>query len=253
MRKIIIAGNWKMNKSPNEALAFIENLPEHIKNEKKVEMVVAGTFLCLEKLVEASQGTNIGISAQNMYWENNGAFTGEVSGKMLKDLGCKYVIIGHSERRQFFGENDISVNVKTKKALELDLVPIVCVGETLGERENNQTDAVVSSQVELALNGIKLNQGNSEKLVIAYEPVWAIGTGKTCDTKEAERVIAMIRGIVAKNYGSDVANGVRILYGGSAKPENIKELVSAGNIDGGLVGGASLEPSSFAKLVENVK
>ncbi|MFN8672499.1 MAG: triose-phosphate isomerase [Candidatus Sericytochromatia bacterium] len=253
MRKIIIAGNWKMNKSPNEALAFIENLPEHIKNEKKVEMVVAGTFLCLEKLVEASQGTNIGISAQNMYWENNGAFTGEVSGKMLKDLGCKYVIIGHSERRQFFGENDISVNVKTKKALELDLVPIVCVGETLGERENNQTDAVVSSQVELALNGIKLNQGNSEKLVIAYEPVWAIGTGKTCDTKEAERVIAMIRGILAKSYGSEVANGVRILYGGSAKPENIKELVSAGNIDGGLVGGASLEPSSFAKLVENVK
>ncbi|MEK7431618.1 MAG: triose-phosphate isomerase [Cyanobacteriota bacterium] len=252
MRKIIIAGNWKMNKSPNEACSFFESLSDKIKSEKKVEMILCSTFLCLDSLCKISENSTVSIGAQNMYWENNGAFTGEVSGTMLKALGCKYVIIGHSERRQFFGENDISVNLKTKKALEIDLFPIVCVGETLAERETNQTDNIVSSQVELALNGVKINQGNAEKLVLAYEPVWAIGTGKTCDTKEAERVCSMIRKILVKNYGSETAERVRILYGGSAKPENIKELVSAGNIDGGLVGGASLDPVSFSKLVENV-
>lgn len=252
MRKIIIAGNWKMNKTPNEAELFFEKIPSSIRNDKKVEKIICATFLCLDRLSHTLLNTHIGLGAQNMYWENSGAFTGEISGAMIKEIGCQYVIIGHSERRQFFGDNDVSVNTKTKKALELSLVPIVCVGETLAERENNQTDNVVSSQMEMALNGIKINLGNAEKIVVAYEPVWAIGTGKTCDTKEAERVCAMIRSILSKNYGAEVAQEIRILYGGSAKPENIRELVSAGNIDGGLIGGAALDPASFTKLVENV-
>lgn len=252
MRKVIIAGNWKMNKTPNEAELFFEKIPSSIRNDKKVEKVICATFLCLDRLSHAISNSHVGLGAQNMYWENSGAFTGEISGSMLKEIGCQYVIIGHSERRQFFGDNDVSVNTKTKKALDLSLIPIVCVGETLAERENNQTDNVVSSQIEMGLKGIKINLGNAEKIVIAYEPVWAIGTGKTCDTKEAERVCAMIRGILSKNYGTEVAQEVRILYGGSAKPENIRELISAGNIDGGLIGGAALDPVSFTKLVENV-
>lgn len=252
MRKVVIAGNWKMNKTPNEAELFFEKIPSSIRNEKKVEKVICASFLCLDRLNTVLLHSNIGLGAQNMYWENSGAFTGEISGTMLKEVGCKYVIIGHSERRQFFGDNDVSVNTKTKKALELSLIPIVCVGETLAEREDNQTDNVISNQIEIALNSVKINLGNAENIIIAYEPVWAIGTGKTCDTKEAERVCSMIRGILAKNYGTEVAQEIRILYGGSAKPENIKELVSAGNIDGGLIGGAALDPVSFSKLVENV-
>jgi triosephosphate isomerase len=252
MRKPIIAGNWKMNKSPDEALAFVEGLSDSIKKEKKVEMVVCSTFLCLDRLSNALKGSNIGLGAQNMYWEDNGAFTGEVSGKMLSDLGCGYVLIGHSERRQFFAENDISVNMKTKKALELGLKPIVCVGETLAERESGKTDEVVKTQIQSGLNGLRVNSGNAENLIIAYEPVWAIGTGKTCDTPEANRVIAMIRGLLAQLFSQETANQIRILYGGSAKPENIRELISTSDIDGGLVGGASLEAKSFSKLVENI-
>lgn len=252
MRKPIIAGNWKMNKSPAEALSFVEALPESIKKEKRVEMVVCSTFLCLDRLSQSLKDSNIGLGAQNMYWEDNGAFTGEVSGKMLSDLGCNYVIIGHSERRQYFSENDISVNMKTKKALELGLKPIVCVGETLAERESGKTDEVVKTQIEAGLNGLRVNSGNAENLIIAYEPVWAIGTGKTCDTPEANRVIAMIRTLLAKLFSQETANQIRILYGGSAKPENIRELISTSDIDGGLVGGASLEAKSFTKLVENI-
>lgn len=252
MRKPIIAGNWKMNKSPDEALAFVEGLSDSIKKEKKVEMVVCSTFLCLDRLSHALKDSNIGLGAQNMYWEDNGAFTGEVSGKMLSDLGCGYVLIGHSERRQYFAENDISVNMKTKKALELGLKPIVCVGETLAERESGKTDEVVKTQIQSGLNGLRVNSGNAENLIIAYEPVWAIGTGKTCDTPEANRVIAMIRGLLAQLFSQDTANQIRILYGGSAKPENIRELISTSDIDGGLVGGASLESKSFSKLVENI-
>lgn len=252
MRRPIIAGNWKMNKNLNEALDFVEKIPNNIKGEKKVEMVVCSTFLCLDRLAQALKNTTIGLGAQNMYWENSGAFTGEVSGSMLKDIGCKYVIIGHSERRQFFGDNDISVNMKVKKALELDLKPIMCVGESLAERESGKTDEVVVNQLVAGLNGIKINAGSAENFIVAYEPVWAIGTGKTCDSDEANRVIALIRNTLTNQYSKDVSDKVRILYGGSAKPENIRELLSKSDIDGGLIGGASLEANSFAKLVENI-
>ncbi len=252
MRKPVIAGNWKMNKTPDEAVDFVEKLSFSIRNEKKVEMVICAPFLCLERLSNILSGTNIATGAQNMYWENSGAFTGEISGTMLKAIGCSHVIIGHSERRQFFGDNDISVNMKVKKALEIGLVPIMCVGETLAEREAGSTDQIVVSQIETGLSGIKVNQGSAEKFIIAYEPVWAIGTGKTCDTSEANRVISLIRNTLARQYQNEVAGNIRILYGGSAKPENIRELLATSDIDGGLIGGASLEPSSFSKLVENI-
>jgi triosephosphate isomerase len=252
MRKPIIAGNWKMNKTPEEAAAFFENLPFAIRNEKKVEMVICPPFLCLDRLSKAMEGTSITLGAQNMHWENNGAFTGEISASMLKAAGCAWVLIGHSERRQFFGDNDIGVNLKLKKAMDTGLKPIMCIGETLSERESGNTDQVIVSQLETGLSGIKLNQGSAENFVIAYEPVWAIGTGKTCDSTEANRVIALIRNTLAKHYQNAVADEVRILYGGSAKPENIRELLSMSDIDGGLIGGASLEPGSFVKLVENI-
>jgi triosephosphate isomerase len=251
MRKIIIAGNWKMNKTSQEALHFLDELSESIKTQNKVEAVICPTYLCLDKMSDKLKNSNIKLGAQNMYWEKNGAFTGEVSGEMLKDLGCEYVIIGHSERRQFFFENDIVVNLKVKKALEIGLKPIVCVGETLEERENNKTDEIISLQVENGLKGLNIIS-KSESLVIAYEPVWAIGTGKTCKSEEANRVISLIRNTLKKIFGTSVSENVRILYGGSVKPDNIKELISMSDIDGGLVGGASLEAKSFEKLVENV-
>lgn len=251
MRKIIIAGNWKMNKTSQEALHFLDDLSESVKTQNKVETVICPTYLCLDKMSDKLKNSNIKLGAQNMYWEKNGAFTGEVSGEMLKDSGCEYVIIGHSERRQFFFENDISVNLKVKKALEIGLKPIMCVGETLEERENNKTDEIISLQVENGLKGLNIIS-KSGSLVIAYEPVWAIGTGKTCKSEEANRVIALIRNTLKKIFGTSVSENVRILYGGSVKPDNIKELVSMSDIDGGLVGGASLEAKSFEKLVENV-
>jgi triosephosphate isomerase len=215
-------------------------------------MVICPPFLCLDRLSKAMEGTSITLGAQNMHWENNGAFTGEISASMLKAAGCAWVLIGHSERRQFFGDNDIGVNLKLKKAMDTGLKPIMCIGETLSERESGNTDQVIVSQLETGLSGIKLNQGSAENFVIAYEPVWAIGTGKTCDSTEANRVIALIRNTLAKHYQNAVADEVRILYGGSAKPENIRELLSMSDIDGGLIGGASLEPGSFVKLVENI-
>jgi triosephosphate isomerase len=251
MRKTIIAGNWKMNKTSKEALNFIDELSDSIKMQNKIETIICPTYVCLDKMSDKLKNYNIKLGAQNMYWEKSGAFTGEVSGEMLKDLGCEYVIIGHSERRQLFFENDITVNLKVKKALEIGLRPIMCVGETLHERENNKTDEIISLQIENGLRGLNLN-GKSESLVIAYEPVWAIGTGKTCKSEEANRVISLIRNILKKNFGSTFSESVRILYGGSVKPENIKELVSMPDIDGGLVGGASLDAKSFEKLVENV-
>ncbi len=252
MRKPIIAGNWKMNKTPSEAMAFLESLPDSILDEKRVESVVCASFLCLDKMSAFLSDKKVSLGAQDMYWEDNGAYTGQVSGKMLKAIGCNYVIVGHSERRQYFGENDISVNLKVKKALDLGLRPIMCVGETLAERESGTTDTVIVNQTELGLKDIKVGQNSAENLVLAYEPVWAIGTGKTCDTKEANRVISLIRETLSKQYGKSVSDNIRILYGGSAKPENIRELISTSDIDGGLVGGASLEVSSFVKLVENI-
>jgi triosephosphate isomerase len=252
LRKPIIAGNWKMNKTADEAIEFFENLPFSIRNEKRVEMVVCPPFICLDRLNKALSGTNIALGAQNMHWENNGAFTGEISAAMLKATGCSFVLLGHSERRQFFGDNDIGINLKIKKVLETGLKPVMCIGETLAEREAGNTDQVIVRQLDTGLSGIKLHQGSADNFVIAYEPVWAIGTGKTCDSNEANRVIALIRRTLAGYYQNDVADRVRILYGGSAKPENIRELLSMSDIDGGLIGGASLDPGSFTKLVENI-
>jgi len=251
MRKIVIAGNWKMYKTSDEALSFVESLPTSVKNEKRLEMVICAPFISLESINRAIRDTHIKTGAQNMYWEKEGAYTGEISGEMLRSSGCSYVIIGHSERRQYFGENDISVNLKVKKAMEIGLRPIMCVGETLEERESGNTDLIIARQMEMGLKGLNLNVGSAENFIVAYEPVWAIGTGKTCATQEANRVIGLIRNKIANVFSPDIAQRTRILYGGSVKPENIKEIVSATDIDGGLVGGASLKSDSFAALVEN--
>jgi len=219
MRKPIMAGNWKMYKTPDEAVQFVENLPSWLLKETKVEMVVCAPFICLDRLSNVLKETTVKLGAQNMYWENEGAFTGEISAKMLKSVGCEYVVIGHSERRQFFGDNDVSVNIKVKKALEVNLKPIMCVGETLAEREQGKTDEIVLGQVTNGLKGISINSGSVENFIIAYEPVWAIGTGKICETPEANRVIGLIRKTVEKLYDANIANSMRILYGGSVKPE----------------------------------
>jgi triosephosphate isomerase len=216
-----------------------------------VESVICAPFTALPALVEAAKGTSISIGAQNLHFEDNGAFTGEISGVMLADLGVKYVIIGHSERRAYFAESDEIVNKKTHAAFKHGLTPIVCVGEKLEEREAEQTKEVCKVQTEAAFQGLSAEQ--AAQVVIAYEPIWAIGTGKSSTAADAEDVIAYIRGIVAGLYGEATANAVRIQYGGSVKPNNVAEYMGQANIDGALVGGASLEPASYIQLVEGAK
>jgi len=250
MRRPIVAGNWKMNKNITEALEFITQLPDDVLKEKKVECVICPPFIAINPLYNAIKETSLTIGGQNMHWEEKGAFTGEVAPGMLVASGCKWVIIGHSERRQYFAENDVNVNLKIKSALKHDLQPIICVGEKLAEREANQTDMIVSSQVNMALSELKINSSDAYKIVIAYEPVWAIGVGaKPCSSVEANRVIGLIRNVVKEKFSSDVADNMRILYGGNVNPANIKELMTQPEIDGGLVGGASLKPDSFSELV----
>jgi len=251
MRKPIMAGNWKMYKTPDEAMQFVESLPSWLLKETKVEMVICAPFVSLDRLGNALKETNVKLGAQNMYWENEGAFTGETSARMLQAVGCEYVVLGHSERRQFFGDTDLTVNTKVKKTLEVGLKPIMCVGETLSEREAGKTDEIVLSQVTNGLKDISLSLDTVENFIIAYEPVWAIGTGKICETNEANRVIGLIRKTVESLYNAEIANAMRILYGGSVKPENTKELLATSDIDGGLVGGASLNADSYSKLIEN--
>jgi triosephosphate isomerase len=244
MRKPIMAGNWKMYKTPTEAADFVRTLTPLVKDVHDKTMLLCAPFTALQKLSDAAVGTNIAVGAENLYWEDEGAFTGEVSAPMLKAVGCTYVIIGHSERRQYFGETDETVNKKLKAALKHNLLPIVCVGETLAQREKNETLKVVERQVR---EGTKeLGTGDWENVVIAYEPVWAIGTGKTATPAQAQEVHALIRKLLPK----EVAGDVRILYGGSVKPENVKELMAQPDIDGGLVGGASLKVDSYVKLVK---
>ena len=246
MRKKLIAGNWKMNKLPNEAISFIEELAPLIKNtENDVVLCVPYTDLFYSLLT--AQGTNIKIGAQNMHYETNGAYTGEISGEMLKSINAQYVIIGHSERRAYFKETDETVNKKVKKAIEVGLIPIVCVGESLTEREHGTAKNVITNQIKLALEGIDKN--DIKNIVIAYEPIWAIGTGKTATKEDADESILWIREEISKNYGNDMADCVIILYGGSVKSGNAKELFNMPNIDGGLVGGASLDAQEFAKIV----
>lgn len=247
MRTPIIAGNWKMNMTRGEAVALVKDLGKSIEGMEGVEVVVCPPFTALDAVAGECQDTGIGLGAQNMHYEVSGAFTGEVSPAMVKDAGCKYVIIGHSERRQFFGETNQTVNAKVKAALANQLIPIMCVGETLEQRETGVTDRVCREQVVEGLEGI--DAGDLTELVVAYEPVWAIGTGKSASAKDAEHVINYIRLVLAELLGGEIAEKIRIQYGGSVKPDNIDELMAQPNIDGALVGGASLKADSFAGIV----
>lgn len=247
MRTPVIAGNWKMYKNVNEALDFLSAFRERGERDG-VESVICAPFVSLPALTEAAEGTRIGIGAQNMHWEEEGAFTGEVSSTMLNALGVGYVVLGHSERRTHFAEKDETVRLKTRSALDHDLVPIVCVGETLEEKEADRTREVVRQQVVEAVRG--LSSDEMTRVILAYEPVWAIGTGKSATAEDAGDVIRFIRKTVADQYDQQVANEVRILYGGSVKSANIDSFLAIGDIDGALVGGASLDPDSLSQLVE---
>jgi len=249
MRKIIIAGNWKLFKTNQEAVELVNLLKREVSLIEEVDIVVCPVFTALSDVRDALLESNIGLGAQNLYWEDSGAFTGEVSGLLLKAIGVQYVIIGHSERRQFFGETDETVFKRIKAALKHNLVPIVCVGEMLAEREAGKTFDVIKKQCEGAFKN--LSEEEMEKLVIAYEPVWAIGTGKTATPAQAQEVHHYIRGLLKKMFSEELAAGMRIQYGGSVKPENTKELMSQPDIDGALVGGASLKSDSFAAIVKN--
>jgi triosephosphate isomerase len=247
-RKPIIAGNWKMYKTVPEALTFVNGIKKKCAGIDNVEVVLCPPYTALALMAESLRGTGITTGAQNVFWEDKGAFTGEVSPVMLKDAGCRYVIIGHSERRQYFSETDENVNRKVKAALSHALVPIMCVGETLYDREQGVTKKVVFTQTEAGLADLEPEQVAG--MVIAYEPVWAIGTGRTASNDDAQEVIAYIRGIVQEHIGDNAAQSVRILYGGSVKPENTAGLMAKDDIDGALVGGASLEVDSFAEIIK---
>jgi triosephosphate isomerase len=248
-RKIVIAGNWKMNKTAAEGVEFVKELAGLVSDVKDVEVVVCPTFTALSQVVQAAAGTNVKIGAQNIHWAENGAYTGEISAEMLKETGVEYVIIGHSERRQYFGETDETVNQRLVAALNAGLIPMVCIGELLNERESGKTEDVLKTQIVGAFKDISVD--DMEKIIVAYEPVWAIGTGKTATPEMAEETHSFVRSVIAGLYSSDVADKVRIQYGGSMKPGNSAELISQPDIDGGLVGGASLQPDTFAELIKN--
>ncbi|WP_099159933.1 triose-phosphate isomerase [Virgibacillus ndiopensis] len=248
MRKKIIAGNWKMNKVLSEADQFIEEVVGKTPNDDKVEAIICAPFIFLSSLVEKAKGSNVKIGAQNMHYEENGAFTGEVSPVMLKDLGVTHVVIGHSERREYFAETDELVNKKAHAAFKHELTPIVCVGETLEQREANETMNHVENQVTKALT--ELTDDQVANTIIAYEPIWAIGTGKTASSEDANEVCTHIRNVIKNITNESTAEKVVIQYGGSVKPANVDELLAQSDIDGALVGGASLEPASFLTLVE---
>ena len=246
MRRKVIAGNWKMNILPNEAMSMINELAPLVKDTEN-EVVLCVPYIDLFYSLLHAQDTNIKIGAQNMHFEEKGAYTGEISAPMLKAIGVEYVIIGHSERRQYFAETDETVNKKVKAAFANGLKPIVCVGESLEEREAGNAFDVITTQTEKALDGLTEEQVAST--IIAYEPIWAIGTGKTATSEDANEACKKIREKIEKIYGQNVANGVIIQYGGSMKPENAKELLEMSDIDGGLIGGASLKADTFAKIV----
>jgi triosephosphate isomerase len=248
MRKKIIAGNWKMNKTAGEGEALANAIKRDLSAETKVDVVLCPAFTAISAVSQAVSGSQIAIGAQNMHWEAEGAYTGEISAAMLRDLYCRYVILGHSERRQYFGETDASVNKKTHAALAAGLKPIVCVGETLEEREADQIESVITTQINGGLAG--LTSAQLKNVIIAYEPVWAIGTGKTATPEQAQDVHAMIRGLLAKLSDKATADSVRIQYGGSMKPGNAAELLSKPDIDGGLIGGAALDAQSFIEIVK---
>ncbi len=250
MGKYIIAGNWKMNKLPSETYDFVKEVAKATEGAA-CEVVCCTPFVCLAPAVEAAKGTHIKIGAENLHFEDKGAFTGEVSADMLKDLGVTYVIIGHSERRQYFAETDETVNKKTVKALEKGLLPIVCVGESLEQREAGITMDLITIQIKKAFAGI--SAADAEKVVVAYEPIWAIGTGKTATAAQAEEVCGGIRKVLADLYDEKTAAAITVQYGGSMNAGNAADLLAKENIDGGLIGGASLKSADFAVIVGAAK
>ncbi|MBN1288664.1 MAG: triose-phosphate isomerase [Actinobacteria bacterium] len=249
MRKPVIAGNWKMNMTPEEGVVLVEGIWDLVSGQEQAEVVVCPPFVDIPAVSESirTKSMEIGLGAQNMYWEETGAFTGEVSPSMLLKLNVTHVIIGHSERRQFFGESDQGVNRKVKSAIDHGIVPIMCVGESLKQREAGEMQDVVTSQVKCGL--FELEERETDSIIIAYEPIWAIGTGVAATVTDAEEAISLVRKTVGDVLGTDAAEIIRILYGGSVKPENISEFISTDNVDGALVGGASLKPESFAGIV----
>jgi triosephosphate isomerase (TIM) len=248
MRKKLIAANWKMYKTPEQTRVFFSDFLPLVKGHNRDEIVVCPPSLNVPQALQSAAGSNVTIGVQNMFWEKEGAYTGEISAPMIVGVGCTHVIIGHSERRQYFGETDDTVNKKLKAALDAGLTPIVCVGEVLEEREAGITDDVLRRQCTIGFRGISGER--AAKLVIAYEPVWAIGTGKTATPQIAAEAHLTIRSEASKAFGKEFANNMRILYGGSVKPDNAKALMSETEIDGALVGGASLDPKSFAAIVK---
>jgi triosephosphate isomerase len=248
MRIPVIAGNWKLNNNSKESVELVSRLKEMISDVEQVEVVVAPPYTALCSVADVIKGSNIFLSAQNTFWEESGAFTGEISPSMLKDIGCQYTIIGHSERRLYFGETNETVNKRLKAAINASLTPIVCVGETLEEREAEKTFAVIDQQIKEGL--IDLSSNDMERAVMAYEPVWAIGTGKTATPDQAQEVHHYIRQLIARIFDKEIAGLIRILYGGSVKPENVDQLMAQEDIDGALVGGASLKADSFARIIK---
>lgn len=250
LRKAVIAGNWKMNKTPSEALEFVKELSP-IANNADCDVIACVPFVCLQNAIASAKGSKLKIGAQNLHWEAKGAYTGEISADMLKDLGVEYVIIGHSERRQYFAETDITVNKKILSALAAGLKPILCVGELLAEREQGITAEIVRMQTKIALLGVE--KESLKDIIIAYEPVWAIGTGKTATAEQADEVCGLIRDVIAEIYDKDTAEGTTIQYGGSMNAGNASELLSKYHVDGGLIGGASLKSNDFGIIVSAAK
>ncbi|MGL5821524.1 MAG: triose-phosphate isomerase [Sarcina sp.] len=246
MRTPIIAGNWKMNHTVDKAVEVINELKPLVK-DAKCDVVVFPTYVCLDAAIKAAKGSNVKIGAQNMHYEQNGAFTGEVSAEMLEDMGVEYVILGHSERRAYYNETDADLKLKMAAAFAHNLIPVICYGETLEDREAGKTNEVIESQIKVSFAGLTDEQ--AAKAVIAYEPIWAIGTGKTATSEQANETIAAIRAMVANMYGKEVADKIRIQYGGSVKPNTIAEQMGMSDIDGALVGGASLKAEDFSQIV----
>jgi triosephosphate isomerase (TIM) len=251
MRTPVIAGNWKMFKTVHDAVVYTKEFRTMVKDATAIDIVVAPAFLAVHAVAEAARNSPVAVAAQDVFWEKEGAFTGEVSAAMVREAGAEYVIVGHSERRQYFGETDQSVNRKTVAALAADLVPIVCIGETLEQRERSETMDVIDRQIKVGLDGLTGAQVSG--LVLAYEPVWAIGTGRTATSQQAQEVHEHIRGRLRAWFGGDAADACRVIYGGSVKPDNIAELIAQPDVDGALVGGASLDPRSFADIVARAR
>jgi triosephosphate isomerase (TIM) len=247
VRRPLISGNWKMHKTGPEAVSFIAALKDAVSDVSDVDIMIAPPYTALPLAAEATAGTSIGLGAQNLHWQPQGAYTGEISAQMLSAAGCRYVIIGHSERRQYFGETDQDINRKIDAAAKADLIPVFCIGETESQRDGGDTFSVLDKQVKNGLESLFCE--NLKSLVVAYEPVWAIGTGKTATKEQAQEVHAYVRNRFVEVYGPEFAKGLRILYGGSVKPSNVRDLMAMEDIDGALVGGASLDPDSFSRLV----